>query len=63
MAYALRTGSPQRANGHLAFHVLDIMHAIHDASERGQHIILESSCERPAPFPEGDTERQLWPLN
>ena len=62
MAYALRTGSPQRANGLLAFHVLDIMHAIHDASDRGQHITLESRCERPAAFPVGKTEQELWPV-
>jgi predicted dehydrogenase len=47
MAYALRTGSAQRASGKLAYHVLDIMHAIHDASADNQHIMLESTVERP----------------
>jgi predicted dehydrogenase len=50
MAYALRSGRPHRANGEMAHHVLDIMHAIHEASEKGRHITLESSCQRPAPM-------------
>ena len=53
MAYALRSGRPHRANGALTYHVLDIMHAIHDASREGRHIELASSCERPAPLPLG----------
>lgn len=53
MAYALRRGRPQRAGGELAYHVLDIMHAIHDASQEGKHIEVASSCERPAPLPPG----------
>ena len=51
MAHALRSGRPQRASGALAFHVLDIMHAIHESSAAGQHIALTSQCSRPAPFP------------
>lgn len=51
MAYALRSGRPHRANGALAYHVLDIMHAIHDASREGKHIELTSGVERPAPLP------------
>jgi hypothetical protein len=51
MAYALRTGRPQRASGELCFHVLDIMHAIHEASDRGRHIELGSTCTQPAPLP------------
>jgi predicted dehydrogenase len=51
MAYALRTGRPQRASGELCNHVLDIMHAIHEASDQGSHIDLESSCVQPAPLP------------
>ena len=53
MAHALRSGRPHRANGDMAFHVLDIMHTIHDASREGRHIKLESVCERPAPMPVG----------
>ena len=53
MANALKSGRPHRASGELAFHVLDIMHAFHDASAAGKHISLESSCRRPAPLPLG----------
>jgi len=51
MAVATRTGRPNRANGELAYHVLDVMHAIHDASEQGTHIAMQSSCKRPEPMP------------
>jgi len=51
MAYALRSGAPHRTNGQLAYHVLDIMCPIHEASEQGRHILLESDCESPAPMP------------
>lgn len=53
MAYALRSGRPHRASGELAYHVLDIMHAFHDASDSGKHIALESTCARPQPLPMG----------
>lgn len=53
MAYALRSGRPHRASGELAYHVLDIMHAFHDASHEGRHIELESTCSRPAALPVG----------
>ena len=53
MAYALRSGRPHRANGALAYHVLDIMHAFHDASREGKHIELTSGVERPAMLPLG----------
>ncbi|KPK82826.1 MAG: oxidoreductase [Phycisphaerae bacterium SM23_33] len=51
MAYGLRSGRPHRTNGELAYHVLDVMHAFHDASEQGRHVELTSSCRRPAPLP------------
>ncbi len=51
MAYALRLGRPPRASGALAYHVLDIMHAIHDSSREGRHTELQSTCARPAPLP------------
>ncbi len=59
MAYALRTGRPHRANDELAYHVLDVMHAVLEASSSGQHIELTSSCERPSPLPAGLAEYQL----
>ena len=53
MAYALRSGRPNRASGQLAYHVLDCMHAFHGASKSGRHVELESTCKRPAPLPLG----------
>ena len=50
LAQALRDGRPHRASGDLAYHVLDIMHTVHDASREGRHIELPSTCERPAPM-------------
>ncbi len=51
MACALRTGRRHRANEALAYHVLDVMHAFQDSSDKGAHVTLESTCERPAPLP------------
>jgi predicted dehydrogenase len=53
MAHALRSGRPHRASGELAYHVLDSMHAFLDSSREGRHVVLESTCERPAPLPTG----------
>jgi predicted dehydrogenase len=53
MAYAIRSGRDHRANGDLAYHVLDIMHAFLDASDQGKYITLESTCGKPAPLPMG----------
>lgn len=51
MAEALRAGQPHRASGDLAYHVLDVMHSILDASRDGRAVELASTCERPAPLP------------
>jgi predicted dehydrogenase len=59
LAYALRAGRPHRANGELAYHVLDIMQAIHEAAREGRHIDLTSTCDRPAPLPLGLREGEL----
>ncbi|MBN1933584.1 MAG: Gfo/Idh/MocA family oxidoreductase [Anaerolineae bacterium] len=53
MAYALLSGRPHRTHGRLAYHVLDLMHAFHDASYEEKHIHVESTCERPAALPVG----------
>lgn len=52
LAYALRSGRPARANGGLTNHVLDAMHAFHDASSSGQYVRLASTCQRPAALPD-----------
>jgi len=51
MAAAIQSGRQHRCNGDLAYHVLDLMHAFHDASAQGKHIDVQSTCERPAPLP------------
>ncbi len=48
---ALATGRPHRANGELAYHVLDVMATLMDAADQGRWLELESSCERPAIVP------------
>jgi len=50
MAYALRTGRKARASGELAYHVLDIMHAVHDSARDGKHVELESTCSPAGPL-------------
>ncbi|MDZ4717108.1 MAG: Gfo/Idh/MocA family oxidoreductase [Roseiflexaceae bacterium] len=57
MATAIRTGRPHRVSGELAYHVLDLMHAFHDASREGRHIQIESTCARPAALPLGLGDR------
>jgi predicted dehydrogenase len=51
MARRLRMpGPPHRAGGELALHVLEIMHAVHDASRTGTHQRLTTTCDRPEPL-------------
>jgi hypothetical protein len=61
MAHGIRTGAPHRANGELAYHVLDLMNAIHDASLEERHVAVQSTCERPQPLPE--SAATYWPGN
>ncbi len=53
MACALVAGRPHRANGEMAFHVLDVMQAFEDSSTTGRHVETASPCSRPAPLPMG----------
>lgn len=53
MASAIRSGRPHRATGEMGYHVVDLVHALHEASDQGRHIEIESTCEQPAPLPEG----------
>lgn len=48
MASALREGTPHRASGEMAFHVLEAMHACLESSMEGRHVELTSRFERPA---------------
>ncbi|MEW6756454.1 MAG: Gfo/Idh/MocA family oxidoreductase, partial [Candidatus Latescibacterota bacterium] len=61
MACALLSGRQHRASGELTFHVLDLMHAIHEAAAAGRHVALASTCQRPAPLPLGLLPGQLDP--
>jgi predicted dehydrogenase len=51
LAYGLLYDRPHRASGDLAYHVLDVMAALEEASEFGRHIQIESGVPRPAPLP------------
>ncbi len=53
MAAALRSGRPHRASGEMAYHAVDIVHAMHEASAQNRHIMLASTCAQPAALPEG----------
>ena len=53
MAAAIESGRPHRASGELAFHVLDVMQGVLDASASGTAYTPESRITRPAPFPVG----------
>jgi hypothetical protein len=65
MAYALISGRKHRASGELAYHILDLMHSLIEASDRGQHVLVESGFyeaqpfERPAPIPLGLRPQEL----
>lgn len=53
MCRGIRTGRPHRANGDLAFHVLEVMAAMDKSSSNGEHVTIESRVSRPAPLPIG----------
>lgn len=50
MAAGLRSGAPHRANGDLAYHVLEVMHAVETASREGRHIEIQSAPQKPEPL-------------
>lgn len=50
MARALRANDLHRASGELTYHVLDTMHAMHEAGESGARAALSSTVARPAPL-------------
>ena len=51
MARAIAAGTPHRADMTLGYHVLDIMHAIHDAAREEKTVRLASTCARPEALP------------
>jgi predicted dehydrogenase len=52
MADGLISGRAHRASGELAFHVLEVMHAIHTSSALDRHVEIASRFDMPAPMPE-----------
>jgi predicted dehydrogenase len=50
LAVAIRDNRPHRANGEMAYHVLELMHAFLKSSEEKKHVETESTCERPEPL-------------
>jgi predicted dehydrogenase len=59
MAKAILSGRKHRANGAMTYHVLEAMHGFHDASDKGVHYLMQSTCERPAPLPSGLADHEL----
>ena len=57
MARALRTGRQPRASGELGMHALDVIHAFLDSSERGEHVEVDSTFERPEALPPVSPEK------
>lgn len=51
MAFAIRNGGAHRVNGELAYHVLDVMHAFLESSDKGIHVEVSSYCKRPEALP------------
>jgi len=56
MAQALRSGRRPRASGELGMHVLEVIHAFLDSSERGEHVEVGSAFGRPEALPSGSSE-------
>jgi len=48
MAHAMHSGRLHRANGEMAYHVLDIIESFMQSATEGSHITLASTCDRPA---------------
>jgi predicted dehydrogenase len=50
MAAAMATGTPHRASGNLAFHVLEVLQAIVTKAAGDTSFEIKSTCERPRPL-------------
>ncbi|MGG6313196.1 Gfo/Idh/MocA family protein [Paenibacillus macerans] len=51
LASALLRGRPHRANGELAYHVLEAMWGFHDSSDAGSYYEMRSTCTSPRALP------------
>ena len=54
MVQAIRAGRMHRANGEMAYHVLDVIESFMQSSSEGRHITLNSTCTRPEPLAPGE---------
>lgn len=59
MVSAIQSDRIHRANGDLAYHVLEVMLAFDASSESGEHVQIESTTERPAPLSSGLNEWEI----
>jgi predicted dehydrogenase len=50
MARAICDGTPHRANGELAYHVLEVLCGLERSARERSHVAIESRCARPAPL-------------
>jgi hypothetical protein len=53
MAIAIARGKPHRASGELAYHVLEVIHAIERSAAGEGQVSVASRVERPEPLPRG----------
>ncbi|MDQ1530517.1 MAG: hypothetical protein QOE37_622 [Microbacteriaceae bacterium] len=53
LARSIRSGEPERANGVLAAHVLDVMLAIGEAADTDRFVPVASRVDHPQPLPDG----------
>ena len=59
MAKSVRNQRPIRASGEMGYHVIEVIHALHQASAEGQHIELSSTCLQPQPLPLGLSDWEI----
>jgi predicted dehydrogenase len=53
MSVATRNERPHRASAEMGAHVVDILNAIHESSDQGHRIDLQTTCRRPQALPPG----------
>ncbi|MGA0334304.1 MAG: Gfo/Idh/MocA family protein [Kiritimatiellia bacterium] len=59
MVKAIQEGRPHRVSGDLALHTLEVMLGFEASSKSGQHIVMQTTCERPAALPMGLPEWEV----
>ncbi len=59
MIRAIQNNRPHRVSGDLAYHALEVMLAFDRSSQTDEHVNIESSVDRPTPFPTGLNEWEV----